>query len=119
MLYSGHSLGAGVLPLCRGVVGVFYNPSQLGNSLNKYNSATYYLEANTVRLVISSVIFWGVRPLCFGFAWFVGWFYALKTMVGFLNNQLIFSFEQFQVINNDYHMTTLILQAKELNSTNY
>ena len=28
--YPGHSLGGGVLPLCRGAVGVFYSPSRLG-----------------------------------------------------------------------------------------
>ena len=31
MLYPGHLLGGGVLPLCRDVVSVFYSPSQLGN----------------------------------------------------------------------------------------
>ena len=30
--YPGHSLGVGVLPLCRGAVGVFYSPSRLGKS---------------------------------------------------------------------------------------
>ena len=30
MSYTGHSL-RGVLPLCRGAVGVFYSPSRLGN----------------------------------------------------------------------------------------
>ena len=28
--YLGLSLGAGVLALCRGAVGIFYSPSQLG-----------------------------------------------------------------------------------------
>ena len=32
---SGHSLG-GVLPLCRGAVGVFYSPSRLGNYSNDF-----------------------------------------------------------------------------------
>ena len=29
--YTGHSLGVGVLPLCREVLGVLYSPSRLGN----------------------------------------------------------------------------------------
>ena len=28
--YPGHSLGAGILPLCRDAVGIFYHPSRLG-----------------------------------------------------------------------------------------
>ena len=32
MSYTGHSLG-GVLPLCRGAVGVFYSPNLLGRDL--------------------------------------------------------------------------------------
>ena len=31
MLYLGHSLGGGVLPLCRDAVSVFYSPSRPGN----------------------------------------------------------------------------------------
>ena len=31
VLYTGHSLGVGVLPLCRGAVDVFYSSSRLGN----------------------------------------------------------------------------------------
>ena len=44
MSLPGHSL-AGVLPLCRGAVGVFYSPSQLGKDLFETDSKikhTYY-----------------------------------------------------------------------------
>ena len=33
MSYPGHSLEGGVLPLCRGAVGVFYSPIRLGKTL--------------------------------------------------------------------------------------
>ena len=29
--YTGHSLGVGVLPLCREAIGIFYSPNRLGN----------------------------------------------------------------------------------------
>ena len=32
--HSGHSLGVGVLPLCRGAIGVFYSPSRLDKDMN-------------------------------------------------------------------------------------
>ena len=33
VLYPGHSLGVGVLPMCRDLVGVFYSQSQLSKPL--------------------------------------------------------------------------------------
>ena len=30
VLYTGHSLAGGVLPLCRDAIAVFYSPSQMG-----------------------------------------------------------------------------------------
>ena len=31
VIYSGHSGGEGVLPLCREAVGIFYSPNRLGD----------------------------------------------------------------------------------------
>ena len=49
--YPGHSLGGGVLPLCREAVGVFYSPSRLGNQTT---------------VIVLFVVEWGqVYVICF------------------------------------------------------
>ena len=55
--YSRHSLGGGVLPLCRGAVSIFYSPSRLGKHLcwgsfsnhsnNQYNRDNYEMLIKT------------------------------------------------------------------------
>ena len=46
--YPGHSLG-GVVPLCRGAVGVFYSPNRLGKRCNGYRHKNLkrWLESKT------------------------------------------------------------------------
>ena len=59
VLYPGQSM-RGVLPICRGAVGVFYSPSRLGNHYTEISWKTMY-KARGENIRIKKALYWSKR----------------------------------------------------------
>ena len=113
--YPGHLLEGGVLPLCRGAVGVFYNPSPLDNAV----TGKYLLEYIFVYNFVSPNASLFSLPSCCNFCVHVPVF-ALNTVkfcvLRYNVNNIKSYFNQYQLIkswtNAKFRLNLAVINCK-------